>query len=41
MQWYIIKFELDYSTEGDFDDSEYKICQFCNDTNKNGTMIFF
>ena len=24
-------FELDYSTEGDFDDPEYKICGFCKD----------
>jgi hypothetical protein len=24
-------FELDYSTEGDFDDPKFKICQFCKD----------
>lgn len=24
-------FELDYSTEGDFDDPEYKVCGFCKD----------
>jgi hypothetical protein len=24
-------FELDYSTEGDFDSPDYKICQFCKD----------
>lgn len=24
-------FELDYSTEGDFDDPNYKVCQFCQD----------
>jgi hypothetical protein len=24
-------FELDYSTEGDFDDPNYKVCQFCKD----------
>jgi hypothetical protein len=27
-------FELDYSTEGDFDDPEYKICEFCKDINQ-------
>jgi hypothetical protein len=24
-------FELDYSTEGDFEDPKYKVCQFCKD----------
>ena len=24
-------FELDYSTEGDFDNPDYKVCQFCKD----------
>lgn len=27
-------FELDYSTEGDFDDPDYKPCQFCIDIGK-------
>lgn len=26
---YIKYFELDYSTEGDFDDPSYKVCAFC------------
>ncbi|MBI6783150.1 immunity 22 family protein [Pseudomonas syringae] len=26
-------FELDYSTEGDFDDPNYKLCDFCKDVN--------
>ncbi|AVB21596.1 MULTISPECIES: immunity 22 family protein [Pseudomonas syringae group] len=26
-------FELDYSTEGDFDDPKYKLCGFCKDVN--------
>lgn len=28
---YLKYFELDYSTEGDFDDPDYKECQFCKD----------
>jgi hypothetical protein len=28
---YLQYFELDYSTEGDFEDPEYKLCQFCTD----------
>ena len=28
---YLQYFELDYSTEGDFDSPNYKICQFCVD----------
>lgn len=28
---YLKYFELDYSTEGDFDDPEYEVCQFCKD----------
>ncbi|EMT5587514.1 TPA: immunity 22 family protein [Providencia stuartii] len=28
---YISYFQLDYSVEGDFDDPNYKICQFCKD----------
>lgn len=28
---YLKYFELDYSTEGDFDDPEYVVCQFCKD----------
>lgn len=24
-------FELDYSTEGDFDDPNYRLCEFCKD----------
>jgi hypothetical protein len=28
---YLKYFELDYSTEGDFEDPEYKLCQFCKD----------
>jgi hypothetical protein len=31
---YLKYFELDYSTEGDFDDPEYKLCEFCKDINK-------
>ncbi len=31
---YLKYFELDYSTEGDFDDPEYKICGFCKDINE-------
>lgn len=31
---YLQYFELDYSTEGDFEDPEYKICQFCKDIDK-------
>lgn len=27
-------FDLDYSTEGDFDDPEYRVCQFCIDINQ-------
>ncbi len=27
-------FELDYSTEGDFDDPDYKVCGFCKDIGK-------
>ncbi|MBD2802467.1 immunity 22 family protein [Xenorhabdus sp. M] len=28
---YMKYFELDYSTEGDFDDPNYRLCQFCQD----------
>ena len=28
---YLHYFQLDYSTEGDFEDTEYKLCQFCKD----------
>lgn len=28
---YLQYFELDYSTEGDFEDPKYRICQFCKD----------
>ncbi|PHM59280.1 immunity 22 family protein [Xenorhabdus sp. KK7.4] len=28
---YIKYFELDYSVEGNFDDPNYKLCQFCKD----------
>jgi hypothetical protein len=28
---YMEYFELDNSTEGDFDDPNYKVCQFCKD----------
>jgi hypothetical protein len=28
---YMQYFELDYSTDGDFEDPEYKLCQFCKD----------
>jgi hypothetical protein len=28
---YLKYFELDYSTEGDFEDPKYKLCQFCKD----------
>lgn len=28
---YMSYFKLDYSTQGDFDDSDYKQCQFCID----------
>ncbi|MFZ4931761.1 immunity 22 family protein [Chryseobacterium sp. Mn2064] len=27
-------FELDYSTEGDFDNPKYKLCEFCKDIGK-------
>lgn len=29
METYLKYFELDYSTEGDFDDPSYKVCAFC------------
>ncbi|WP_275389799.1 immunity 22 family protein, partial [Xenorhabdus bovienii] len=28
---YMKYFELDYSVEGNFDDPNYKLCQFCKD----------
>jgi hypothetical protein len=28
---YLKYYELDYSTEGDFDDPDYIVCQFCQD----------
>lgn len=31
---YLKYFELDYSTEGDFDDPDYKVCDFCKDINE-------
>lgn len=31
---YMAYFELDYSAEGDFDDPDYKVCQFCKDIGK-------
>ena len=31
---YLKYFELDYSTEGDFDDPDYKLCPFCKDINQ-------
>ena len=31
---YLKYFELDYSTEGDFNSPDYKICQFCLDIEK-------
>ncbi|MEK9495003.1 immunity 22 family protein [Photorhabdus sp. P32] len=30
---YMKYFELDYSIEGNFDDPNYKLCQFCKDIN--------
>ncbi len=35
---YIRYFELDYSTDGDIDDPDYKICGFCKELGINGTM---
>ncbi|MCO7184500.1 immunity 22 family protein [Tenacibaculum sp. XPcli2-G] len=31
---YLKYFKLDYSTEGDFDDPNYKVCGFCTDIGK-------
>lgn len=31
---YLQYFELDYSTEGDFEAPEYRVCQFCKDIGK-------
>lgn len=32
---YLKYFELDFSTEGDFDDPDYKVCGFCSDIEMN------
>lgn len=35
---YLKYFELDYSTEGDFDDPDYKLCLFVKTLIKDGMM---